>query len=202
MMSRKLGIGEGWMGRSIPPQFSNLMSLTYFQSAVFKFKSEGYSIGSKRIFATGQEIADYNIKLKDGRLSYAKQLLVAKTDEQIERNAVQILSEFRKDYKFRLENNTLINVMDKLIGYLQKKGVDVVILLPPYPEATYKIFILYPKMKSVLEAELNMRNLAKKYHLKIIGSFDPLVCGFNNSDFVDAVHPRKEAIERLFKRDS
>jgi len=200
VMSQKLGVRDGWISKPVSPQYINMFSLSYFQSAVSLALEQRHDHKDK-FFVTDETAGDYRIKLHDGSLSWPTQMLVAKTDEQIGRAATQMLSENRKDYEFHLDNARM-DIMDKLIGYLQKKGVDVVIFLPPYPEETYKQFLLNPKMRSVFDAEVYFRSLAHKYHLKVAGSYNPLMYGFKDADFLDGIHARKEALGRLFKEEN
>ncbi|MEI7998055.1 MAG: hypothetical protein WCH62_00905 [Candidatus Omnitrophota bacterium] len=201
LMSQKLGIGTKWIGTSIPPQYLNLFSLSYFQSAVTKGINQARGIETRGFLATDEKTADYFIKLKDGSLSWPKQMLVPQTQEHIRRAAAQMLSENKKAYDFQIDLKRKY-ILDKLIGYLQEKGVEVVIFLPPYPQATYKQFLLNPRMKSSLEAEQCFRSLAAKNHVKVIGAYEPSVYGFNDTDFLDGIHARVEALKILFKEEN
>jgi hypothetical protein len=75
------------------------------------------------------------------------------------------------------------------------------LLLPPNPwifaEARQAATRAGKELPSV-ETERVMRSLAAKYNLRALGSLDPRRLGVTEADYIDDVHLRREALDRIF----
>ena len=87
----------------------------------------------------------------------------------------------------------------KTLNYLLEKGVKIDFFLCPYQPLIYE----RAKSKSdlwhiILDTEVLIREYAEKNNLSVIGSFNPLVNGCDESDFFDARHFRYESLKEKF----
>lgn len=92
-----------------------------------------------------------------------------------------------------------VKIFDKFIQYLLIQNVTPVFYLSPYHDIVYQKFISEPEFALVPKTELYIRNYAKKNNITVIGSYDPTPFNLSSSDFYDWVHPRPEAIARIFE---
>jgi hypothetical protein len=91
---------------------------------------------------------------------------------------------------------------EAFVGDLVRSGVEVeFLLLPPNPwifaEARQAAARAGKELPSV-ETERVMRWLAAKYNLRALGSLDPRRLGVTEADYIDDVHLRREALDRIF----
>jgi hypothetical protein len=86
-----------------------------------------------------------------------------------------------------------------LVGAMQRDGVRVVLLLTPYHPTAYAGLLASRKYRIVAEAEADFRQLAARLGVPILGSYDPAVGGFTETDFYDASHTRDTALERWLR---
>jgi hypothetical protein len=85
---------------------------------------------------------------------------------------------------------------------LVRSGVDVqFLLLPPNPwifEQARQAAVAAGKELSSVETESIIRSLAAKEKVRVRGSLDPRRLGVTEADYIDDVHLRREAIDRIF----
>jgi hypothetical protein len=86
-----------------------------------------------------------------------------------------------------------------LVRYLQKKGVRLVFLLPPFHAAAYRSCLTSPKFKIVPEIETYLRGFAQQNDITVIGSYDPAVYGLEGKDFFDGTHGHDIVMKTIFR---
>ena len=92
---------------------------------------------------------------------------------------------------------------DAFVADLVRSGVEVeFFLLPPNPwyfdRAQQEWTHTETKLPSI-ETEAFIHSLAGKYKTHVRGSLDPHQAGVTERDYIDDVHLRRDAVERLFK---
>lgn len=93
-----------------------------------------------------------------------------------------------------------MQLLDDFVNYLQQSGVKVVFYLPPYEPASYRALMKDPNYRVVDISEKYFRNLARKYHLLVIGSYDPQSLNLTSDYFIDDVHMKKAGIDQVFRQ--
>ncbi len=92
---------------------------------------------------------------------------------------------------------------ETFVADLVRSGVSVeFVLLPPNPwyfERAEQEWTRAGKKLPSIETEAFIRSLAAKYNLRVRGSLDPRHLGVAEADYIDDVHLRREAIDRIFK---
>ena len=61
----------------------------------------------------------------------------------------------------------------------------------------YEFLRKSPEYKVIVDVEDHYLNLAKKYNLRVIGSYNPKKLMLPKNSFYDGMHPRREAIDVL-----
>jgi hypothetical protein len=92
---------------------------------------------------------------------------------------------------------------EAFVGNLIRSGVDVqFLLLPPNPwifERARQEAARAAKGLPSVETEAFFRSLAAKAKVRVRGGLDPRQVGVTEADYIDDVHLRREAIDRIFK---
>ena len=127
-----------------------------------------------------------NIIRKDGRRIYS-----------LDRDKITpgIIDYSMKNYKFSEDK---FRIFENFIKYLKNNSkTRIVFVLAPYEFHSYKMTI--NKYSAYLEAEKQYKEIAKKYSLKIIGSYnlDNTMC--ENNEFLDHYHPNDDCMLKIIK---
>ena len=86
----------------------------------------------------------------------------------------------------------------EFISYLKSQEIEIVLYLTPYHPTVYLYLLQNEKYHNIVAAELFFQALASEYGIRVDASYDPEKCGLSNEDFLDGMHMRKAAVERVF----
>ncbi|MBF0220263.1 MAG: hypothetical protein HQL49_12165, partial [Gammaproteobacteria bacterium] len=78
-------------------------------------------------------------------------------------------------------------------GFADKQ--NIILILSPYHPKLYER--IKNEQKIVIDMEKIFHNIAKKYKIKILGSYDPAQVGCKETDFYDGMHPRDNCMKRV-----
>lgn len=172
-----------------------LFSISYLRNSIKEFKED---------IRMPSEVKDsYNEKdiiLSTGTVKYGN-ITENLTVGQIYKNAQSYINNGRI---YQLDNFTELdkNDVDKFysfIKFLKSKNVEVSFWFPPYHPYVYQYIENNKKFKNVLKAEELFREIARKENLKTFGSYNPVLCGVEETDFSDGMHLRTSGYEKVFK---
>ena len=200
-MLKKLGVRSWdskapWIGSR---RLMNIFSLSYFQTAIQNFIAKAPKASAYA--ATDQEIADdYDIWLKDGRVSSSRMRTSTPAQEIREEAKTFALVGTGLYFALQKPDAQWAGILERMISYLQSKHVEVMFFLSPYHPVIYQSLVGSAKNKVIVDVENYYREIAKKYHLKVIGSYDPERCRLTENDFFDPYHAKREGIEKIFQR--
>lgn len=183
----------------IPEKYLELISIGYFKASLSLFIKQLKSKNNNlHYYPTKEVTSGERIKLSDGSLLYEKGYR-ERGIEEVKKAAISY-GENPPGFNhfYNLDNNKIYQ-LEAFINLLLKDNVKIIFFLPPYHPETYKRLINSEKYKIIIEAEAYFKKLALKNKIKIIGSFAPETCNLTEKDFYDGVHPKRSAIENLFK---
>ena len=86
----------------------------------------------------------------------------------------------------------------EFISYLDSQEIEIVLYLTPYHPIVYSYLLQNEKYHNVVAAEVFFRAIASEYGLRVVASYNPERCGLYNADFLDGMHMRKAAVERVY----
>jgi len=86
--------------------------------------------------------------------------------------------------------------IEKFVRYLNGEGVNVTVLLVPFPPEVYDAARRLPG-RNITDVERDLRASATRAGALVLGSYDPRVAGVTLADFFDEDHLRPEALTRL-----
>ena len=89
-----------------------------------------------------------------------------------------------------------IDAYRSLLLWIKYKGVEPILLMTPYHENVWKAPLSLDSV-AMRSTEIIVLNLARELNLRVVGSFDPTVAGFQPSDFYDCMHTKPEGLAKL-----
>jgi hypothetical protein len=98
------------------------------------------------------------------------------------------------DFDARVEGRE--DALEKFVRYVQGQGVEVTVLLVPFPPEMYDALSRLPGHNVVaLEAEL--RAMAGRVGVRVVGGYDPRRFGLRTEEFFDETHLRPDGLARV-----
>jgi hypothetical protein len=181
----------------INQKYLMLLSPSYFQNSIRFLVNKPEK---KNFFYEAKNLdSDVSIKRADGSLLPGRADR-EKSEETVLLDALSAVSDYRLA-KFIKPDRQLLEILDDLVVSLQNDKINVIFFLPPYHPVTYKMMMESKSYKIVASVEDSIRTLAIKRNVKVLGSYNPITCSLDGSDFYDRYHPRREAIARIFKAE-
>lgn len=176
-------------------KYFQILSLTNFQTSInflFKYGLDCY----KPVITTCNT---FFTKINDGSICYDSASRTKPPDAILS----EIRSGFNESYIFGLTKYTSIDsvkleTITIFVKYLLSKNIKVILFLSPYHPEFYLNVLNQEKYNIVKEVEKSFRYLANQNHVKLIGSYDPYIYGFGEVDFYDWMHPKEQAIKKIF----
>ncbi len=175
-------------------QFRQLLSITYFQASVEFVKNNG-SLRIERWGVVDDEYTGAYFQA-DGSMVYPRDY--EDTTVEAALNAVASL-----DMEYQFGSYTHMNAKSKeqfarLVDYWKEQGIEVEFFLCPMSPALWERYDTeqYPILSEIEEFVCNM---AEKYNINVIGSFNPQNVGLTKEDYYDARHIRHSKIKKYFQ---
>lgn len=181
-------------------EFSQAFSITYFQSSVKYIQSQdSYILKQKRWGILDENTENLAHYMSDGSwvysLDYRNRTAENMIDDVNKYNIDEIFS------KGKHASRHSMDIFEKLVLYFTEMGTEVNLYLCPLPPS------LWERIKSgdslgeyyiLDELEIFANEIAKKYNLKITGSYNPYNLNVKDEDFYDARHLRHEQLSKFF----
>ena len=140
---------------------------------------------------------EFPIKMSDGSYVYERAFR-EQTIDDVRASAVRIEEETRLS-GFTSLDKSIQSILESFIDSVQKDNVEVIFFLTPYHPAYYERVLKNQNLKIILDVETYFRTLASEKNIKIIGSYDPSICGLTELDFYDRAHPKRVAIDQILQ---
>ena len=90
----------------------------------------------------------------------------------------------------------LMDELEHVFTLLKKRGIQVAIVLNPYHPQVWKCASAIT-CEALRTVEPALRDLAGRVGLRVVGSYDPAVFRFRESDFRDDAHLSKDELNRV-----
>jgi hypothetical protein len=92
---------------------------------------------------------------------------------------------------------------ENFLDYL-KQDHQIILVLPPYHPTHYNQALKTQAKcrgsnSKLLESEIEIRELAKRKKIRIIGSFDPEINDCKKDDFIDWIHPKESCMKKVLR---
>lgn len=176
-------------------KYGELFSLSYFQASL-KAMPKLFS-GTSKPFATQKKYNETNTKLTDGSLVYNAAYRNASQDEINSKINNYIIGSIYSIENFEKISENIWSEFQTFITELQGENISVEFFLCPYAPLVFdEISKSYPNVE---KTENLMVNFAKDNEIRVYGSFNPYVLGFDETYFYDGMHCKEKGIEKILK---
>lgn len=174
---------------------SKWLSLDYFRYNVTCLpRRKRFMVDYTREWETEQYLKHY-----DGSVAYQRSLRevdVSEVEEltrrSIEEHVVYRMTDFKEIDEESME------LLDALVGYLQERGVEVMLYLPPYSPMMYNYIESEEQYRITFEIEDRIKQMASRRNVELYGSYDPAGCGLEMTDLYDIYHVKTEKMMDTF----
>lgn len=178
----------------------SLLSYKRFFSSVQYIKTFGWNPPPQYILYPKSEKPEelYAIK-SEGSLMYPKKYL-EQSQEEADAQALQFPSP-TTDYMFRnfTIDESKISVLKGLIQDAQEKGIEVVVISPPFHPITFERLTTLNMYKEAISSwQALLQALSQK--IKVCDFTDPKTIGCQNQDFSDGMHMKPSCISAVFQK--
>lgn len=179
-------------------KYKQLIALAYLKESLRCMRTDKVE-REKNYFVTSEVKLPEMILFPDGTRCYAENFRELE-QEKIDKKAIAYVAKTVYALeKYDELDSDLIELFNKIVNYLIDNNVEVVFWLPPYHPIAYDGIQNKVEYKSVLWAEQYFRDFAKVKNIRIVGAYNPAVCGLSNKDFYDGMHMRRECVYEYLK---
>lgn len=179
-------------------KYTQLLSWTYMKESIKKLES-----GKTSKDEPGYWLADDKAKVaKNAAIICPDGTHIPSVDAQ-ERDAEPLARKYIAGDVYSLEKYDEVDIklqsqIREFISYLKSQEIEIVLYLTPYHPIVYSYLLQNKKYHNIIAAELFFQALASECGIRVVASYDPKRCGLSNADFLDGMHMRKAAVERVF----
>jgi len=173
-------------------KYSQLISPSYFMASLRALGK------SKKPLPVKTDVNSTFTRLRDGGVSYGddhRNLTLLQIEAKAREYAA--VNNIYSVEKFDELSPGVVFVLEHFIAKLKREGISVTFFLSPYNPIVYHIFETNNQYKEIRQSEIYYRSLASKYNITVLGSFDPQVCGMDQSFFYDGMHCNSKGIKAL-----
>lgn len=179
-------------------KYISLVSIAYLRESLATVNIWPGEEDVNTVNSTNQTEGDMIIKISDGSISYDRELRECSAQdaansavEYTQRKPVYLLGNFNEIDRKKYTN------FNRLIDYMQARGVEVVFFLPPYHPIVYD-FLMKSSYRTVGDVEKVVRAMAEDKGIPVVGSYDPSMAGVDENSFLDGMHLRQDAVNYIF----
>lgn len=143
--------------------------------------------------------AEQYLKHYDGSIAYQKSLRDVDVSEveDLTRQSMEEHVVYRMTDYAGIDEESMA-LLDGLVGYLQDRGVEVMLYLPPYSPMMYNYIESEEQFHVTFQVEERIRQMAADRGVALYGSYDPAGCGLEMTDLYDIYHVKTEKMPDTF----
>lgn len=142
------------------------------------------------------ELQTLDILAADGSLRWSKDHLALFTQNYARQDALKHVPKKRSK---KLQVNTeMVATMERLLAFLNKQGVKVVLVQTPFHPAFYNGVSDVAYGNGLIEIEAEAHRLAEAHGAVAVGSFDAAKVGCPASMFIDWHHANPTCLQKIF----
>jgi hypothetical protein len=191
-MGRRLGVRtRPWQEWLPTEKWLGLFSLDLLSAKARQYAAQGLH------WAPTTQLADeqFDIVGTDGALRFSSQRLRQESGDNAQRSAI---AKGRKDARTRLTiDQELVAQLPALLDFLRARGVKVVFAQTPFHPAYYQQIKGTPYHHDLARIEDELKTIALRAGLQVIGGFDAVEVGCKPSQFRDFNHGDSDCLKKI-----
>ena len=171
------------------------LSLDYFRYNVALLpERKRFMVSYTKDWETEQYLKHY-----DGSIAYQRSLreVDVKDVEELTRQSIEEQVVYRMTDFHEIDERSM-ELFAALITYLQERGVEVILYLPPYSPMMYEYIGSADQFQITFQVEELIRQIAADKNAALYGSYDPAGCGLEMTDLYDIYHVKTEKMMDTF----
>lgn len=184
-------------GTGILDNWTQLFSLTYFQTSMSIVKANGVGCFVEDRYGICEEDYPGAYYMSDASWIYPieyQQLTVDFVESDAEQRGENFAGVITPNAYM---DEKRIEMFVKLVEYLKGKGIEVEFYLCPFSPSLWER-VDWTQYPIIAELESFIRTYAEENKIKVTGAYNPYELGMTDEDFLDARHVRREALEKYF----
>lgn len=180
-----------WLDNFQPQKYWNLFSLSTDVEMAMQWVEAIETPGP----TTAIKSAGLDIIMSDGSIRWSKKHDDIFTPERANRLALEMAKSVSNNIPEQEPH--AIRALSRALEILQEKGVEVVLVHPPFNPIFYREIQGTKYFAGLKEIEKLTQQLADKYGAKVAGSFNPHDLGCRSDMFIDAEHSNPSCLKRV-----
>ena len=175
--------------------YGKLLSLDYFRYNVTLLpEHKRFAVAYTQDWETEQYLKHY-----DGSIAYQRSLreVAVKDVEELTRQSMEEQVVYRMTDYHEIDERSM-ELFAELTAYLQGRGVEVILYLPPYSPMLYDYMQSAAQYQIVFQVEERIRQIASEKQAALYGSYDPAGCSLEMTDLYDIYHVKTEKMMDTF----
>lgn len=172
--------------------WDRLFSIDYFKKVINSFHDSA-DLDLHSVRYTKEIVNDGYTRRKDGSIYYPKNFREKSLDEVNDIAKSFIVDE----YEFDTLSTERIRIIEKLIDRIQMENCNIVILCCPFHPLLFQRIMQRDCVKNTISY---VSDLANRKNLVVIGHYNPTIEGFDEKDFYDATHVKKESLDFMLQQ--
>jgi len=191
-MARRLGIEPHPIYKTQPtPQWRQSLSLPLLNANIERW----WSAPSQPHTTAARRHPTLDVLLPDGSIEWSDSHRAAFTVEAAAYKALEFAHQRQNDPP-KIDPDGVYAV-DRMLDFLTSRGVKVVLAHPPFNPIYFDVVRDAPYMEGLERVMAITRDVAAKYDLDIIGSFDPADVGCTIDMYIDAEHSNPQCLGKI-----
>ncbi len=192
-MADRLGLEKQPAWKTYPYQrMKERLSLTMLFNNVTRW----FNAVERPHASSEDHFAHLDTLLPDGSILWSADHMAIFTPERSEKEALTFADMARKSPP-KIDPKG-VAAFDKLLGFLKEKGVQVVLVHPPFNPIFYDAVQGSDYLPGLDKIRSLTRDLAAKHGLHVIGEFDPAKVGCTADQYIDAEHANPACLQKIF----
>ena len=147
---------------------------------------------------TAEKHDTLDILLSDGSIQWSRDHDALFTAAYARERALEFAAQ-RRDDPPRIDPQG-VAAFERLLAFLRDRGVEVFLAHPPFNPIYYDAVQDSPYMEGLARVEALTREIAEKYGLEIIGSFDPYEMNCRAEMYIDAEHSNPQCLYKVLSQ--
>jgi hypothetical protein len=189
----RIGLDKESFWRTLP---YDRMRAMFSLSMLFDNLSRWYNAPEHPHETADEKFDTLDVLMADGSIRWARSHDKVFTQERAKREALALAAA-------KLANPPVVDpkgieAFDAMLTFLQKQGVKVYLVHPPFNPTFWQAVQKGPYLEALAKIEAVTNKLAGDHGLKVFGGFNPASVGCSSTDYIDAEHANPHCLQKVF----
>ncbi|GEM_PF-3347488 len=170
-----------------------LLTPSYFQESINDL-GERFANPLKKIETVSGDNSPLGIVRCDGSYRYPESYTSPNYDEYMYRVSIEGTTIIEELQSFTGVDTYKASLLTSLLDMITDDGGNIVVFLAPFNNLVYERINDSENCGGIFEIEEYIRSLCESKGIEVVGSYDPVACGFEYQSFIDGLHLNMYAV--------